>query len=236
MKKALVTGGNRSIGLEVVRQLSGLGYFVYLGCRDLEKGRAAAAGLPHVEVLRIDTADPASIAAARARVDSLDVLVNNAGISGGFPQPPDATPVATIRTVFDTNFFGVIETTLAFLDLLRLSPSPRIVQVTSGLGSLTLHSDPTSPFYNVKSGAYGPSKTALNGHTVALAYALRDTPFKVNAVDPGHTATEFNHFRGPGSIERAAAIIVKYATIGPDGPTGKYFSNDYQDAKGECPW
>ncbi|HTJ13260.1 MAG TPA: SDR family NAD(P)-dependent oxidoreductase, partial [Dinghuibacter sp.] len=136
MKKALVTGANRSIGLEVARQLSGLGYFVYLGCRDLSKGRAAAEGLSNVEALQIDTADPASIAAARAQVDSLDVLINNAGISGGFPQPPDATPVATIRTVFDTNFFGVIETTLAFLDLLRQSPEPRIVQVTSGLASL----------------------------------------------------------------------------------------------------
>lgn len=236
MKKALVTGANRSIGLEVVRQLSGLGYFVYLGCRDLSKGRAAAEGLSNVEALQIDTADPASIAAARGQVDSLDVLINNAGISGGFPQPPDATPVATIRTVFDTNFFGVIETTLAFLDLLRQSPEPRIVQVTSGLGSLTLHSDPASPFYHFKSGAYGPSKTALNGHTVALAYALRHTPFKVNVVDPGYTATEFNHFRGPGSVEGAAAIIVKYATIAEDGPTGKFFSNDYQDERGECPW
>ena len=234
MKKVLITGANKSIGFETARQLTAQGYFVYLGSRDLEKGVEAAAKLNNAQALQIDVTDPASIAAARQKVSSLDVLINNAGINGGFPQPPAATPVSTIRNVFETNFFGVIEVTLAFLDLLQQSPEPRIVNVTSGLGSLTLHSDPSWKYYTVKGSAYGPSKTALNAYTVHLAYALKDTPFKVNVVDPGYTATDFNQHRGPGSVEDAARIIVKYATIGADGPTGRYFSNDIEGE--ESPW
>jgi NAD(P)-dependent dehydrogenase (short-subunit alcohol dehydrogenase family) len=122
-----------------------------------------------------------------------------------------------------------------FLPLLKAAPQPRIVNVTSGLASLTLHSDPAWKYYSVKGAAYGPSKTALNAYTVVLAYELRDTPFKVNVVDPGYTATDFNQHRGPGDVPGAAAIIVKYATLGPDGPTGKFFSRDFEDG-GESPW
>jgi len=241
MKKVLITGANRSIGFETARQLLQKGYFVYLGARDLQKGKGAAdklkaEGLTNVEPIEIDVANISSIGAACKQVDSLDVLINNAGILGGVPQTAIDTPIDTIREVFDTNFFGVINVTQAFIGLLKKSAEPRIVNVTSGLGSLTLHSDPESRFYHIKSAVYGPSKTALNAYTVVLAYELRDTAFKVNVVDPGYTATDFNHHSGPGSGEDAATIIVKYATVGADGPNGKYFSNDVGEDGDECPW
>ncbi len=245
MKTALVTGANKSIGFESVRQLLKKGYFVYLGARDMAKGEQAAAqlvaeGLSQVVAVKNDVSDRASIDKARQTIggksSSLDLLINNAGISGGFPQEASMVSAATLREVFDTNFFGAIDVTLAFLDLLHLSASPVIVNVTSGLGSLTLHSDPSWMYYSVKGGAYGPSKTALNAYTVALAYDLRDSPFRVNAVDPGYTATDFNQHRGPHSVEDSAAFIVKYATIGADGPTGKFFSHDITAAGNESPW
>ena len=245
MKKVLITGANKSIGFEAARQLLQHGYYVYLGSRDLEKGQQAVAqlhaeGLTQVEPLQIDVTDSASIAAARQalgeKTSVLDVLINNAGISGGMPQPALGTSVSIIKEVFETNVFGVIEVTQAFIDLLRQSPEPRIVNVTSGLGSLTLHNDPTWKYYPVKGAAYMPSKTALNAYTVMLAYELRDTPFKVNAVDPGYTATDFNHHSGPGSVSDAAARLVKAALLGPDGPTSQFFSDDNAPETGISPW
>jgi NAD(P)-dependent dehydrogenase (short-subunit alcohol dehydrogenase family) len=241
MKKVLITGANKSIGFETARQLLKQGYFVYLGSRDVAKGEEAVAklnneGLTNVEALQINVSDPASVDGARKQVDALDVLINNAGILGGYEQKATTVDINVVREVFDTNFFGVIKVTEAFLDLLRKSDEPRIVNVTSGLGSLTLHSDPTWKYYNIKNAAYGPSKTALNAYTVALAHELKDTNFKVNAVDPGYTQTDFNHHSGPGTVEDAAGIIVKYATIGADGPNGKYFSNDIEEEGQESPW
>jgi len=243
MKKVLITGANKSIGFETARQLLQKGYFIYLGARDLDKGEEAVAklkaeGFDNVEAIKIDVIDTASIAAARKQVTELDVLINNAGISGGVsvPQTTGNIDTSTIRTVFDTNFFGPINVIKAFIDLLKKSDEPRIVNVTSGLGSLTMHSDPNSKFYHIKSAAYGPSKTALNAYTVVLAYELKDANFKVNAVDPGYTATDFNHHSGPGSVEDAGKIIVKYATIGADGPNGKFFSNDADGETDEMAW
>lgn len=241
MKKVLITGANKSIGFETARQLLAMGYFVYLGSRDVQNGADAvaklkAAGFDQVELLQIDVSDPASVKVAREQVNSLDVLINNAGISGGFPQPATTFDIDTIRKVFDTNFFGIIDVTQNFIALLKKSDAPRIVNVTSGLGSLTLHSDPSWKFYAVKGAAYGPSKTALNAYTVVLAHEFKDTAFKINVVDPGYTATDFNQHRGPGSVEDAAKIIVKYATVGADGPNGKYFSNDIEDEGQESPW
>jgi NAD(P)-dependent dehydrogenase (short-subunit alcohol dehydrogenase family) len=243
MKTALITGANKSIGLETARQLLKKGYFIFLGSRDLAKGEQAVAqlkseGLTQVEAIEIDVADINSIKNARQSIKtgSLDLLINNAGISGGFPQLPTQVPSETIRRVFDTNFFGAIDVIRVFFDLLSKSASPVIVNVTSGLGSLTLHSDPNWMYYTIKGGAYGPSKTALNAYTVALAYELRGTPFRVNAIDPGYTSTDFNQHRGTGTLEGAAAFVVKYATIGPDGPTGRYFSHDYEPNGNESPW
>ncbi|NML66104.1 SDR family oxidoreductase [Hymenobacter sp. RP-2-7] len=245
MKTVLITGANKSIGFEAARQLLQQGYYVYLGSRDAQRGQQAVAqlraeGLTQVELLTIDVTDSASIAAARATLGQktpvLDVLINNAGISGGMSQPAVSTPIGTIKEVFDTNVFGVIEVTQAFLDLLRQSPAPRIVNVTSGLGSLTLHNDPSWKYYHVKGAAYAPSKAALNGYTIMLAYELRDTPFKVNAVDPGYTATDFNHHSGPGTVPDAAARLVKAATLGPDGPTSQFFSDDNLPGTDVSPW
>jgi NAD(P)-dependent dehydrogenase (short-subunit alcohol dehydrogenase family) len=245
MKTALITGANKSIGLETARQILQAGYFVYLGSRDLKKGREAAdklrsEGLTNVEAITIDISDPESIKSARKELggkrQSLDVLINNAGIRGSVPQNPATVDVNVIREVFDTNFFGTIAITQAFLDLLKASEAPRIVNVTSGLASLTLHNDPGWKYYNVKGGAYGPSKTALNAYTIALAYELRDTAFKINAVDPGFTATDFNQHRGTGTLHDAAARVVKYALIGADGPTGGFFSDDNNPETGISPW
>jgi len=242
MKTAFVTGANKSIGFEVVKQLLDLGYYVYLGSRDLQKGRKAAAQLhsDHVGVLQIDVSDSASVKAAgeelAAKINSLDVLVNNAGISGGFPQAPSNLNIDTIKRVFETNFFGSILVIQAVMELLKKSDAPRIVNVTSGLASLTLHSDPCWKYYKIKGGAYGPSKTALNAYTIALAFELKDTAFKINAVDPGFTATDFNQHRGTGNMHDAAARIVKYAVIDDKGPTGQYFSDDNNPQTGLSPW
>lgn len=245
MKTVLITGANKSIGFEAARQLLQQGYYVYLGSRDAQRGQQAveqlhAEGLTQVEPLTIDVTDRASIAAAREalgqKTSSLDVLINNAGILGSPVQPAASASVDMIKEVFETNVFGVIEVTQAFLDLLRQSPAPRIVNVTSGLGSLTLHNDPTWKYYHVKGAAYQPSKAALNAYTIMLAYELRDTPFKVNAVDPGYTATDFNHHSGPGTVEDAAARLVKAATLGPDGPTSQFFSDDNLPGTDVSPW
>jgi NAD(P)-dependent dehydrogenase (short-subunit alcohol dehydrogenase family) len=245
MKTVLITGANKSIGFETTRQLLQKGYFVYLGCRDIEKGKEAvdqlkSEGLEKVEPIVIDVNDPASVRSAKevleSKISSLDVLINNAGVAGGFPQNVLDTNAAVYRDVFDTNVFGVIEVTQAFMDLLKKSEEPRIVNVTSGLGSLTLHSDPSWKYYPIKPVAYLASKAALNGYTIALAYELRDTSFKVNAVDPGYTATDFNHHSGPGTVEAAAARVVKAATLNVDGPTGQFYSDDNSPETGISPW
>lgn len=245
MKTVLVTGANRSIGFETARQLLQQGYYVYLGCRDSNKGREAvtrlqAEGLNNVEPIEINTDSNASIQAARkiigSKTDTLDVLINNAGISGGMQQPPLETDIKIFKDVFETNFFGVIGVTQAFTDLLKKSPEPRIVNVTSGLGSLAMQNDPSWKHFVVKPSAYVASKAALNAYTIVLAYDLRDTPFKVNAVDPGYTATDFNNHTGPGTIPDAAAKIVKAATLDKDGPTGQFFSDDNAPETGISPW
>jgi len=234
----LITGANKSIGFETARQLAQQGYYVVIGSRDLARGQEAVAalkaeGLTSAELLELDVANEASVLAARQRLgertEKLDVLINNAGILGGVPQQPSAVTDAQLHTVFETNVFGAIRMIRHFLDMLARSAQPRIVNVTSELGSLTLHNDPSWIYYAYKGGAYGPSKTALNAYTVALAYELRDR-FKVNMVNPGHTATDFNNHRGTKKVEEAARIIVQTA-MDANGPTGKFIS-DY----GETPW
>jgi NAD(P)-dependent dehydrogenase (short-subunit alcohol dehydrogenase family) len=245
MKTVLITGANKSIGFEAARQLLQQGYYVYLGCRDMKKGQEAvgrlqAEGLHQAEPIEIDVDSPGSIKAAREvlgrKTKVLDVLINNAGIAGHMPQTPLETTTHVFKQVFETNFFGVIEVTQAFIDLLRQSPEPRIVNVTSGLGSLTLHNDPSWKHHKVKPAAYVASKAALNAYTIVLAYDLRDTPFKVNAVDPGYTATDFNNYTGPGTVPDAAARLVKAAMLGPDGPTSQFFSDDNVPETGISPW
>jgi NAD(P)-dependent dehydrogenase (short-subunit alcohol dehydrogenase family) len=166
----------------------------------------------------------------------LDALINNAGISGGFPQTALTTSIDTFKKVYETNVYGVVRVTQAFIDLLKNSTEPRIVNVSSSQGSLTLTTDPSNIYYHHKGSVYQSSKSALNMYTITLAYELRDTAFKVNAVDPGFTKTDFNHHRGTGNVEEAGARIVKYALIDKDGPTGKYFSEEMNPETGEIPW
>ncbi|RUT68712.1 SDR family oxidoreductase [Flavobacterium cupreum] len=245
MKSALITGANRSIGLETAKQLSEKGLFVYIGSRDLAKGEEVVKeliqdGFQNIKAIQIDVTDPESVLAAKNMVEKeqgkLDLLINNAGVLGALPQEPSTNSIESIQQTFDTNFFGVITVTQTFLELLKKSDSPRISNITSGLGSLTLHSDPTWKYYAIKALSYVSSKAALNAFTVTLAYELRDLPFKVNAIDPGYTATDFNHFNGPGSVESAASFIVKHTLTDENAPTGKFFSNDIEDESEESPW
>jgi len=245
MKTVLITGANKSIGFETARQLLQQGYYVYLGCRDLAKGEQAVSqlhseGLTQVEPIEIDVNDSSSIKAARValgnKTEVLDVLINNAGVSGALPQASLETDINVFREVYETNVFGVISVTQAFVDLLKKSDAPRIVNVTSGLGSLTLHTDPSWIYYPFKAAAYMSSKAALNAYTIALAFDLKDTSFKVNAVDPGYTATDFNHHSGPGTVEDAAARVAKAATLTAEGLTGQFFSDDNAPDTGISPW
>lgn len=245
MKKALITGANKGIGLEVARQLAQKGFYVYLGSRDINKGVEAveqlkAEGLTNVEAVQIDVTNTASVKAARIAIGNktevLDVLINNAGITGNMPQSAlEATP-EQFSAVFDTNVTGVVRVTQAFIDLIRRSTEPRIVMVSSSQGSLTLANDPNGKYYKHKGSVYQPSKSALNMYSLILAYELRDTPIKVNMVDPGFTKTDFNHHRGTGTVEEAGARVAKYALIGNDGPTGKYISEEFNPESGEIPW
>ncbi len=245
MKTVLITGANKSIGFETARQLLQQGYYVYLGSRDIQKGQQAVSqlhseGLKQVEPIEINVDDINSIRTAREvlgrKTQVLDVLVNNAGILGSVQQQALETDISVFKQVFETNFLGVIAVTQTFIDLLRQSSQPRIVNVTSGLGSLTLHNDPTWKYYVVKPVAYVSSKAALNAYTIMLAYDLRGTSFKVNAVDPGYTATDFNNHSGHGTVSDAAARVVKAATLSPDGPTGQFFSDDNAPETGISPW
>ncbi|GAA3778732.1 SDR family oxidoreductase [Flavobacterium ginsengiterrae] len=245
MDSVLITGANRSIGLELTKQLSKKGLFVYLGTRDLEKGNEVVKelnenGFQNIKAIQIDVTNSDSILAAKNIVEKehgkLDILINNAGISGELPQNASNTSITQIKKVFETNFFGVISVTQTFLELLKKSEKPRISNITSGLGSLTLHSDPTWKYYDFKTAAYGTSKTALNAYTVTLAYELKDLPFKVNAIDPGYTATDFNHHNGPGTVESAASFIIKHTVTDENGPSGQFFSNDIEDETGISPW
>jgi NAD(P)-dependent dehydrogenase (short-subunit alcohol dehydrogenase family) len=245
MKSVLITGANRSIGLETAKQLSEKGLFIYLGTRDLEKGEAVVKelnenGFQNIKAITIDVTDAESILAAKNIVEAeqgkLDILINNAGILGTNPQQASDTSIEDIQKVFDTNFFGVIQVTQAFLPLLKKSDSPRISNITSGLGSLTLHSDPTWKYYSIKTASYGTSKAALNAYTIVVAYELRDLSFKVNAIDPGYTATDFNHHSGPGTVESAASFVIKHTLTDENAPTGQFYSNDIEDETGISPW
>ncbi|MEV4885145.1 SDR family oxidoreductase [Chitinophaga ginsengisegetis] len=245
MKFALVTGANKSIGLEVAQQLAQKGIYVYLGSRHLENGVEAVAtlkakGLNNVEVIQLDITDDGSVIKARKEIGKktkvLDILVNNAGIYGGYPQTALDSTIDQFKATYDANVYGVVRVTQAFIDLLKESSEPRIVNVSSSQGSITLHSDPTYKYYDYKGAVYLSSKSALNMYTVVLAYELKNTNFKVNAVCPGFTKTDFNGHRGPGTVKDAGKRIVKYALIDNDGPTGKFFSEENNPETGEIPW
>ncbi|TVZ14601.1 SDR family oxidoreductase [Maribacter sp. MAR_2009_72] len=245
MKKALITGANKGIGFETAKQLLQKGFYVYIGSRDSNLGKEAvkklkSQGLSNVEVIQLDVTDENSVKTGReaigSKTTSLDVLINNAGINGGSPYTALEASSKQFETAFNTNVFGVARVTQAFIDLLRKSPEPRIVNVSTSVGSLSLQSDPSWPAYNfAKFAVYGASKAALNMHTIHLAYELRETNFKVNAVCPGYTSTDFTFHNG-GDVKIAGNRIIKYALIDRDGPTGKFFSEETNPETGEISW
>jgi NAD(P)-dependent dehydrogenase (short-subunit alcohol dehydrogenase family) len=232
-KVALISGANKGIGLETARQLGKLGVTVVLGARDLVKGEAAADGLRAEGIqawtVKLDVVDAADIAAAAVFVESefgaLDILINNAGILTGEVGPNSTLTVTdeTLRKTFDTNFFAVVSVTNAFLPLLRKSEAGRIVNVSSILGSATLHATPGSPIYDAKLFAYDASKTALNAYTIHLAAALKDTKIKVNSAHPGWVKTDLGTDAAPMDVVDGAKTEVELATLPEDGPTGGYF-------------
>ncbi|MFF1903525.1 SDR family NAD(P)-dependent oxidoreductase [Kitasatospora sp. NPDC058218] len=229
MTTTLITGANKGLGHETARRLIAAGHTVYLGARDTERGTAAAAGLG-ARFVQLDVTDDVSVAAAVATVEAdggLDVLVNNAGIEVRSPEGEiigaAELTADVLREVFDTNVFGLVRVTHAFLPLLERSATPVVVNVSSGLASLTRAG------HGYPGVAYPASKTAVNMLTVQFAKSF--PLMRINAVEPGYTATDLNRHAGTQTVEQGAEIIVRMAQLGPDGPTGGYFG-----AAGPLPW
>jgi NAD(P)-dependent dehydrogenase (short-subunit alcohol dehydrogenase family) len=247
-KIALVTGANKGIGRATAEQLAALGMTVLIGARDPRRGEEAATavraagGDAHPVTLDVTDAGTARAAARwiEERFGRLDVLVNNAGITGSgqvspadaHDQVPSSVDLDMVRSVFETNVFGVIAVTNALLPLLRRSPAPRIVNVSSHAASLTLTADPDGPLAGLlPSAAYSPAKTALSALTVQYANELRKDGILVNAVAPGFCATDSNNHTGFLTPAQGAAVVVRLATLGADGPTAGFFGAD-----GPVPW
>ena len=233
-KVALVTGANKGIGKAIARGLARDGFVVYLGARDLEKGKAAAEELREegeVRVIALDVADARSVTAARQTIEldagQLDVLVNNAGISsapGSRFSVPMVETAENMRAVYETNVFAVVTVTNAFIPLLLKSTAGRIVNVTSKRGSI----DEDGAWVGRPNMAYSSSKTALNAITVHYARSLAETTVKVNGAAPGHVATDFNGFRGTRTPEEGAALAIRLAQLGSEGPSGLVFEDETQ--------
>ncbi|MGA8674212.1 MAG: SDR family oxidoreductase [Candidatus Acidiferrales bacterium] len=245
---ALVTGANQGIGLQIAKDLVTHGFTVLVGSRNLERGEAAAKQIgPDAQAIQLDVTDQASITAAEKRIceelGRLDVLVNNAAISHTSKRPdmpiaefakltrPSNVSLAEMRAVWDTNVFGVLAVTQAMLPLLREAPAARIVNVSSGVGSLTRNSDKASPWRSIFGPVYPASKTALNAITLAMAIELESTAIKVNAACPGYTKTNLNNYTGTRTVEQGAREPVRLALLDTNGPTGT-FSNE----EGPLPW
>ncbi len=243
---ALVTGANQGIGIQIARELAANGYTVLVGSRNFERGEEAAKSIgADARALQLDVTDQASIAAVAERIrielGRLDLLVNNAAIShAGRPgrslaeilqsSRASVASLDEVRAVFETNVFGVIAVTQAILPLLREAPAGRIVNVTSGVGSLTLNADPNFPYRSGFGVVYAASKTALNAITLSFAIELESTNIKVNAAGPGFTATALNNFEGIETVEQGARNPVRVA-LDVNGPTGTFTSAD-----GPLPW
>ncbi|MFE3228934.1 SDR family oxidoreductase [Nocardia sp. NPDC059228] len=245
---AFITGATKGIGYETARQLAAHGMTVLLGARNPELGQAAAAKLradgADAHFIRIDVADEQSIAAAAAKIEAdfgrLDILVNNAAISGGLDGDgkPSSGTLATLRHVYETNVFGLVAVTNALLPLLRRAEAARIVNVSSEVGSLAGRTDPNSPMSQMVSAIpYTSSKTAVNMVTVLYSLELKDTPIKVNAANPGYTATDLNANSGFRTAEQGAEPSVHLATLPADGPTGTFWGHIWgREEYGRIEW
>ncbi|MEV0440603.1 SDR family oxidoreductase [Streptomyces spectabilis] len=235
---ALVTGANKGIGYEIAAGLCARGWSVGIGARDEQRMQDAVAKLrasgADVFGVLLDVADDASVTAAarliEKRAGRLDVLVNNAGIAGGWPEEPTTIDIETVRRLVETNVIGVIRVTNAMLPLLRRSAHPRIVNQSSHVGSLTLQTTPGVDLGGI-SGAYAPTKTCLNAVTIQYAKELHGTRILINGACPGYVATDLNGFSGTQTPAQGAAIALRLATLPDDGPTGQLF-----DDNGAVPW
>jgi NAD(P)-dependent dehydrogenase (short-subunit alcohol dehydrogenase family) len=236
-KVAFITGGNKGIGLETARQLGKLGIKVVIGARDLAKGNEAIAKLKAdgvtAETVKFDITKAADYKEVYKYLDQhfgkLDILVNNAGISKEdflAGNKTSNTSAELLHETFDTNFFGAVELTQVLLPLIKKAPAGRIVNLSSILGSISLHADPKSPIYDAKAFAYDASKSALNAFTVHLAHELKDTKIKVNSAHPGWVKTDMGGEQAPLDIVTGAKTSVKLATLPDDGPTGAYIHLD----------
>jgi NAD(P)-dependent dehydrogenase (short-subunit alcohol dehydrogenase family) len=240
-KVALITGANRGIGFETAKQLGEEGVIVVLGARKLAIAEEAAAKLKEQGIdarpLQLDTTSPGDrLAAAKYFADNfgrLDILINNAGVGSkdGFIPVVSQVEDSELQRIFTTNLFAVVALTRELLPLLRKSAAGRIVNLSSILGSLTLHADPSSPIYGFKSFAYDASKSALNAYTVHLAWELKDTPIKVNSAHPGWVKTELGTEAAPMEIPEGAKTSVALALLGADGPSGHFIH-----LGNELPW
>lgn len=236
---ALVTGANQGIGLQIARELVAHGFTVLVGSRNLARGEAAAQEVgPDAHALQLDVTDQASIAAAAQRVRKdigrLDLLIQNAAISNTNKRPgqsveeyskttrPSNVLLDEMRAVWDTNVFGVLAVYQAMLPLLRETPGARIVNVSSGVGSLTTNSDPAFAYRSIFGPVYPGSKTALNALTVAMAIELEPEGIRVSAVSPGFTKTNLNGYAGTETVEQGAREAVRVALLGPGSPTGTF--------------
>jgi len=236
---ALITGANKGIGLQVSRELALLGHTVLIGARSKARGTEVETKLTKEGIravfVPIDVTDHNTIEAAASligeRFGRLDVLINNAGIALDAGTPPSQVSMEALRKTFETNVFGAFAVLQTMLPLLRKSEAGRVVNMSSGLGSLTQNSDPNYEFAHVKLLAYNSSKTTINAFTVQFAYELKNTSIKVNSADPGFTATDLNNHSGTRTVEQAARIVVRLATLPESGPTGGFF-----DENGQVPW
>lgn len=236
----LITGANKGIGFAIARQLGALGCTVLVGARDDARGEAAAGELRHsgadARFLKMDLRDRRSIEAAAAQIDRefgrLDSLVNNAAVKLEWhPAPPSQCPIDLVRETYETNVFGTMMVIQAMLPLLRKSSQGRIVNLSSGLGSLGLAATPGNKVHEKPMLSYPTAKAAVNSMTLQFANELCETGIKVNSADPGYTATDMTFFDGSRTAEQAAAIAVHLATLPDDGPTGGFFND-----KGAVPW
>jgi len=251
-KVALVTGANTGVGFQIAKALAEHGYTVYIGARNLEKGEAAAIQIGgKSKAIQLDITDTSSISSAVLAIEQevgyLSLLVNNAAIStAGIPgrtmeevlaaQHASIAPIDEMKTVWETNVFGTLAVTQAFLGLLRKAPSARIVTVSSALGSLNLNANPANPYRSAYDVVYGASKTALNGVFLSLANELEGSSIKVNLVSPGFTATALNNFQGTDTVEEGSAEPIRVA-LSEDLPNGVFTGPvNFSGADQIVPW
>ena len=245
---ALVTGANQGIGHQIAKDLIAEGFTILIGSRNFVRGAEAAQNLgPAAVPIQLDVTDQASVTAAAGRIRAefgrLDVLIQNAAIASASEAPrsskdlaeagrPSVISLADIRAIWDTNVFGVLAVYQAMLPILRDTPGARIINISSGAGSLTLNAQPDFPLRPLFDAGYCASKTALNGLTLAMAIELEAEGIKVNAVSPGYTKTRMTGFAGTETVEQGAAEAVRLALLGTDGPTGTFSHAEM----GQLPW